>query len=142
MIREIKRSDYEKIYQLGSELHENFRCLYHLEEVLKNDYFKILVYEKDSTVLAFLMYTLLEGTIDIVDLIVDKNFRRQHIATFLMDELITKSHVGDKLYLEVRVDNEAAITLYEKFGFQVIHTRKKYYGDKDAYVMERVNENE
>ena len=116
--------------------------LYHLEEVLKNDYFKILVYEKDSTVLAFLMYTLLEGTIDIVDLIVDKNFRRQHIATFLMDELITKSHVGDKLYLEVRVDNEAAITLYEKFGFQVIHTRKKYYGDKDAYVMERVNENE
>ena len=39
-------------------------------------------------------------------------------------------------------DNDVAINLYEKFGFKIIHTRKKYYGKKDAYVMERVIENE
>ena len=44
--------------------------------------------------------------------------------------------------LEVAVDNDVAINLYEKFGFKIIHTRKKYYGKKDAYVMERVIENE
>jgi len=39
--------------------------------------------------------------------------------------------------LEVAVNNEAAINLYKKFGFEIIHIRKKYYNGIDAYLMGR-----
>jgi [ribosomal protein S18]-alanine N-acetyltransferase len=37
--------------------------------------------------------------------------------------------------LEVRVDNTAAIQLYEKFGFQVAGRRKKYYDNTDDALI-------
>ena len=37
--------------------------------------------------------------------------------------------------LEVNVDNTPAIKLYEKFGFEIVNTRKKYFNDKDSYLM-------
>ncbi len=39
--------------------------------------------------------------------------------------------------LEVRVDNDAAIALYERYGFETIARRPRYYQpeDKDAYTM-------
>jgi ribosomal-protein-alanine N-acetyltransferase len=39
-------------------------------------------------------------------------------------------------FLEVRVTNEAAISLYKKLGFEVTRTINGYYSDgEDAYVM-------
>ena len=41
-------------------------------------------------------------------------------------------------YLEVRVSNLAAISLYEKLYFNVVRTRRSYYKDgEDAFVMAR-----
>lgn len=38
--------------------------------------------------------------------------------------------------LEVSTQNIIAIHLYEKYGFQSLGTRKKYYNNKfDAYIM-------
>ena len=39
--------------------------------------------------------------------------------------------------LEVRESNLPAIKLYEKFGFEIVNTRKKYYGEENAYLMGR-----
>lgn len=142
MIREVCVQDYEKIYELGSALQEDFKTLWNLEELLQHDYFKLIVFVLDGEVAGFLMYTVIDTMVDVMNLVVDKKYRRKHIATRLLDYLFTSSKPEDKFYLEVRVDNQAALSLYEKFGFQRIHTRKKYYGDTDAFVMERVNENE
>jgi len=40
-------------------------------------------------------------------------------------------------YLEVRVSNTKAVSLYEKFGFEKIGIRKGYYSNpiEDAYLM-------
>jgi ribosomal-protein-alanine acetyltransferase len=41
----------------------------------------------------------------------------------------------ENLFLEVRVSNESAIHLYEKFGMRRVGVRKGYYRDgEDAYV--------
>ena len=37
--------------------------------------------------------------------------------------------------LEVVTDNIPAIKLYEKFGFEIINVRKKYFNGKDSYLM-------
>jgi len=142
MIEEIQEADFESVYELGKELHENFKNVYNLKEMINRNFFRVLVYKEENKVLGFLIYTDMEDTIDISDLIVNRNYRRKKIASNLLDIMITKSKKETKFYLEVRVDNKAAINLYEKFGFKKIYTRKKYYGDIDAYVMERVNDYE
>jgi len=142
MIRAVLPKDYHAIYRLGSLLHENYQNLYNLEELCSTSYFHVYVYEVDHLVIGFLSYTDLDGTIDILDIVVDENFRRKRIGTYLMNRLITNSKPDGSIFLEVAVDNSPAISLYEKFGFSVISTRKKYYGNKDAYVMERVNKDE
>ena len=43
---------------------------------------------------------------------------------------------ADECYLEVRLNNEPAINLYRKMGFEVTRTIPRYYFDSsDAYVM-------
>lgn len=142
MIREAEGKDFEQIYNLGEQLHENYQQKYNLKELIKEKYFHILVYQQNEQILGFLIYTTVEDSTDIVDIFVDKKYRNQKIASNLIDRMISNSSPKMIFLLEVAVDNDVAINLYEKFGFKIIHTRKKYYGKKDAYVMERVIENE
>ena len=142
MIRTAKVTDLDTIYEMGRALHDNYKQTYDLESLLTKDYFHLLVYEKDNQVIGFLSYSLLIDSVDILDIYVDKEYRQQKIASLLIDYMISMVDPKTSFLLEVAVDNLPAISLYEKFGFKVIHTRKKYYGQKDAYVMEREALNE
>jgi len=49
--------------------------------------------------------------------------------------LLTDKKVSN-YFLEVDVANHAAVGLYQRLGFQIIHTKKDFYGaSKDAYIM-------
>jgi len=65
--------------------------------------------------------------------------RRQGIGQRLMAELLIKAKAVGMVCstLEVRSSNEAAIKMYEKFGYHIAATRKGYYPDnkEDAVVM-------
>lgn len=67
------------------------------------------------------------------------DFRRKGVAKRLMIDLIDECYKKMIKYvtLEVRASNVPAISLYEKFGFSTIGTRKKYYQDnnEDALIM-------
>jgi ribosomal-protein-alanine N-acetyltransferase len=75
----------------------------------------------------------------ILNLAVHPNFRRQGVATRLMDEAIRELKKKDCvfIYLKVRVSNTGAQRFYKLFGFEVESIRKKYYGnpDEDALLM-------
>jgi ribosomal-protein-alanine N-acetyltransferase len=59
----------------------------------------------------------------------------------LMEHLLAaaRGHVTECLYLEVRPSNTAAISLYERLGFEGIALRRAYYpadnGREDALIM-------
>ncbi|MEG1351383.1 MAG: GNAT family N-acetyltransferase, partial [Bacilli bacterium] len=55
----------------------------------------------------------------------------------LLETLINKEKNFINILLEVREDNIFAIKLYEKYGFEKIGIREKYYNKTDAIVMER-----
>ncbi|OLT36331.1 ribosomal-protein-alanine N-acetyltransferase [Actinomadura sp. CNU-125] len=59
------------------------------------------------------------------------------LLTELIDEAVRRGDEG--LFLEVRVDNAPARRLYERFGFEQIGVRERYYqpADVDAAVMFR-----
>jgi ribosomal-protein-alanine N-acetyltransferase len=65
--------------------------------------------------------------------------RRQGVGELLLNRLIDyalESGVA-LLTLEVRLSNSAAQQLYQKYGFQVVGERKRYYTDngEDALIM-------
>ncbi|MBF0565379.1 MAG: ribosomal protein S18-alanine N-acetyltransferase [Nitrospirae bacterium] len=75
----------------------------------------------------------------LMKLAVHENFRRKGVARLLVTEVLDILH--DKfsgiLLLEVRPSNLPALKLYEKFGFNKLYVRKRYYvtPDEDALVM-------
>jgi len=48
-----------------------------------------------------------------------------------------KNRQAEKMFLEVRVSNTPAISLYQKMGFQNLGVRKNFYDhpQEDAYIM-------
>jgi [ribosomal protein S18]-alanine N-acetyltransferase len=69
---------------------------------------------------------------------VDAAHQGQGIGRQMLDELL-KFADGGVVYLEVRTDNEAAIALYRRTGFEQVGLRKRYYrvSGADAYTMRR-----
>ncbi len=69
---------------------------------------------------------------------VDAAYQGQGVGRRLMDELL-KFADGGAVYLEVRTDNEVAISLYHSLGFDQIGLRRRYYriSGADAYMMRR-----
>ncbi len=138
MIRPLEEKDFESVYALGNLLNENFSKTNQLDQLLKDPYTKLYVYEENEKIVGFLMYTELEETIDISNIYVEEEYRHKKIASNLLDTMISKMKDTVKLItLEVRKDNEPAISLYQKFGFEIMHIREKYYKDVDAYLMGR-----
>ncbi|GAA4477839.1 ribosomal protein S18-alanine N-acetyltransferase [Rhodococcus olei] len=71
---------------------------------------------------------------------VDPTHRRRGLGSVLLAELLrlADGH-GGPVFLEVRTDNEAAIALYRREGFEIVGTRRNYYqpSGADAYTMRR-----
>ncbi|MEX0268630.1 ribosomal protein S18-alanine N-acetyltransferase [Leptolyngbyaceae cyanobacterium UHCC 1019] len=85
-------------------------------------------------------WTILEEA-HITLLAVDLDYQRQGLGQALLYCLLKAAHDRglERATLEVRVSNQAAIALYEKFGFQTAGRRKRYYAEtgEDALVLWR-----
>jgi ribosomal-protein-alanine N-acetyltransferase len=110
-----------------------------------------IVAEVDGEIVGYVMCRIELGLSDfsfsgfikkghIVSIAVMPEHRRKGIGY----ALICKAMEGMRLYnakqafLEVRVSNKPAISLYEKLGFKVLRVIRGYYSDgEDAYVMGR-----
>lgn len=76
---------------------------------------------------------------EIMQIVIDFQYQRQKLATQLLQFVIdaAKKNGAERIQLEVRKSNIAAITLYLQCGFQEVGLRKKYYPDKeDALLMD------
>lgn len=83
-------------------------------------------------------WEILEET-HITNIAVSEDFRRKHIGEALLNAIIQEciNNLVKYITLEVRVSNTPAISLYEKYGFRSLGTRKGYYQDnnEDALIM-------
>jgi ribosomal-protein-alanine N-acetyltransferase len=75
----------------------------------------------------------------LMNIAVDPDLRRRGVASALIDAMIERAGVDANYTLEVRVSNAGAITLYERYGFRSVGTRRRYYQDtgEDAIIMWR-----
>jgi ribosomal-protein-alanine N-acetyltransferase len=108
-----------------------------------------IVAEEDSKLLGYIMCRIEVGLSNIglgglirkghvVSIAVMPQSRRKGVAQAIINRALDgmrfyKAKLG---FLEVRVTNEPAISLYKKLGFEVTRTNNGYYSDgEDAYVM-------
>jgi [ribosomal protein S18]-alanine N-acetyltransferase len=72
---------------------------------------------------------------------VHPQYQRQGLGKLLICALLDKARSIEmaRATLEVRASNQGAIDLYERFGFQTVGRRKKYYQDtgEDGIIMWR-----
>jgi ribosomal-protein-alanine N-acetyltransferase len=110
------------------------------ESIFREDEHKYLVAkdqdkDKDQVVGYIGIEKILDET-HIINMAVHPDYRGQEIGKRLMQHVLNDE---DVFFLEVRVSNDKAKSIYEKYGFKVIHTRKDYYADgEDAFVMRRL----
>ncbi|MGN0165652.1 MAG: ribosomal protein S18-alanine N-acetyltransferase [Lachnospiraceae bacterium] len=112
-----------------------------LKNTLNNsDYrFYCLVDVENRTTLGYVGLVLSWGEGEIVSVAVDESCRGKGLGSLLLKEVLKreKETGTERLFLEVRKSNKAAIRLYEKTGFGVDGVRKNFYRKpvEDALLM-------
>ena len=93
----------------------------------------------DGAVVAYLGYWLIADEVHISTFAVHPEFRLNGIGEDLLRMALSDAQMkGAQIAtLEVRESNAAAISLYEKLGFEVVGNRKGYYRDnnEDAILL-------
>lgn len=110
-------------------------------EIKANPFSYNYVLEDDGKIVGYAGLWITYEQAQITTIGVRKECQRKGYASKLMDYLLelARNKNCEVMSLEVRVSNESAIKLYEKYGFKHAGIRKNYYQDnfEDAYLMVR-----
>jgi [ribosomal protein S18]-alanine N-acetyltransferase len=99
-----------------------------------------LAARREGDLVGYLICSRYDTVWHVMNVAVDPAERRTGVATALMAELLERVEEPEARFtLEVRPSNRPAIALYERFGFRVAGTRRRYYQDngEDALIMWR-----
>lgn len=130
--------DFYKLVPIYNSKFDDFWKPSILKSELENINSKYIVAKLDNTVVGFAGIWFSVDDAHITNIAVHKDFRHNGIGSILLEELIklAKQHNKSSLTLEVSTKNEYAQKLYEKYNFENLGIRKKYYdGIQDAYIM-------
>ena len=108
---------------------------YLLNEFNNNPFIKVLLLVESSKVIGYLYYSDIYDRVEINQIEIDSFHRNCGNGTKLMDYFINL--VDKDISLEVRENNDPAIKLYKKYGFEEVAVRKGYYNGIDGLLMER-----
>jgi len=93
---------------------------------------------QDDAVLGYAGLFALAPEADVQTIAVSPKAQGRGIGGLLLEELIDQARAQGctQLVLEVRSDNEAALAMYTRRGFEQLSTRRDYYAPGvDAHVM-------
>ena len=100
-----------------------------------------LVLDAEGEVVGYGIMSVAAGEAHVLNICVNKELRRRGIGARLLLEMMHRAREAsvDRVFLEVRPSNKAAIRLYEAHGFSILGVRENYYkshdGKEDAVVL-------
>ena len=111
----------------------------YIEELYKdldnNPFGNYLLLVEDNEIIGYLYYSDIYDRVEINQIEIKTNYRRNGKATMLMHKLIDDTNKS--ITLEVNKNNIPALNLYKKFDFNEVAIRKNYYNGVDGILMER-----
>lgn len=126
----------------------NDNQLSYIQNILKKEFHisyerdafsKEFTYVVENQIVGIIIYSLIYDRIELNYIYVDKLHRNNGIAGKLMLHMINDGITNNvkNITLEVNINNKEAISLYTKYGFEIVATRKNYYNGQDGYLMIR-----
>ena len=138
-IRGWKFEDILRISELEKECFPkdawNYRML---ADSFENDNFTGILCDDGGEIAGYGGVTVGYDTADIDNIAVAERYRREGIGGAILEALVAAAAEkgARRVFLEVRVSNSAALSLYLKHGFCGVHARTRYYSDgEDCLVM-------
>ncbi|WP_412057471.1 ribosomal protein S18-alanine N-acetyltransferase [Bartonella sp. DGB2] len=114
------------------------------EQLLRDPYIFVYVGRAaihEGSILGFILCRHVLDEAEILSFAIHPKFQKRGLGSLLMDTALRKLYYERirVLFLEVAADNQAALTLYRRFGFQEVGRRPAYYqaesGCRDALSM-------
>lgn len=132
-------SDLEEIKDILVSDFDDFWTYSILKDELNCSSSHYIVAKLNNEIVGFGGIKVVLDSADIMNIVVKKNFRNLGIGTSILNEIVALclSLNLSSITLEVRKDNEYAISLYKNFGFETLGVRKKYYNGVDGFIMEK-----
>ena len=98
------------------------------------------VIEESGEILGFLIFTCVAGAAELINIAVHPDYQGQGLGSRLLEFCLDSVRDrADSIFLDVRVSNFSAISLYLAKGFVQVGERRDYYrkppGREDALVM-------
>ena len=104
-------------------------------------YYAVIIQREDAALDGYAIMSLAAGEAHLLNLCIHPSLRRQGMGSYLLEHILDRAaRIGaERIYLEVRPSNHAAILLYGRAGFVEIGRRRDYYrsrwGREDAVVL-------
>jgi ribosomal-protein-alanine N-acetyltransferase len=96
------------------------------------------VYVTDGKIIGYIITCIEGNAAHVISIATDPQYRRRGVGKSLLCtalSLLAKGEVQE-VFLEVRVTNEAALSLYRAAGFELAEILKNYYSDcEDGYRL-------
>lgn len=139
LIRDWKYEDILKISEMEKDIFSSEAWSYKtLASIFGMQTFSGVVCEDGGEIAGYGGVTVAADSADIGNIAVAENYRNGGIGTAILNELCKRAKAGgaEKVFLEVRVSNSAAMKMYLKCGFAGVYARTRYYPDgEDCLVM-------
>lgn len=139
MIVELDKNNLELISKLENTFPHYFFNNSIIKDFEQNIFTKYFIYIEKSNIISYINYYDLYDRYEISYIEVKEEYRNKKIGSKMLEYLIETGSKNNiiNITLEVNMNNENAIKLYEKFNFVKVAIREKYYNGIDGYLMER-----
>lgn len=137
-VRKMTLSDLATIKNILNSDFDDFWSYNVFEEELKNNNSTYIVAILNAEIIGFAGIWKVIDEAHITNIVTKKSYRNRGVGTILLEHLITickESSELKSLTLEVNEKNTIAQDLYEKFNFQILGKRKKYYNNEQAAII-------
>lgn len=142
-IRPMTKGDLETVLEIEQSLFPNDAWSVEmfkdeLAEVPLSRY--VVIAELDNRIIGYASLRFVGSQGDINTIAIREVFQQKGFGKQLLQHLLTvaKEKGVREIFLEVRVDNQLAIELYRKAGFEKLDLRRNYYGTGiDGIVMRK-----
>lgn len=142
IIRDCKFEDILKISELEKLCFGGESWSYGtLASSFENPVYSMSVAEDGGEVIGYGCISVAADSCDLENILVAEEYRRSGVGKAILSKLMAtaRSRGANEMFLEVRVSNAAAMSLYLSAGFVGVYARSRYYSDgEDCLVMKKV----
>jgi ribosomal-protein-alanine N-acetyltransferase len=140
ILRDMTEADLDTVLRIEREVHAHPWTQGNFSDALRSNY-QCRIFEDNNETLGYAVLMLAVDEAELLDIATAKQHQRHGWGRKLLEEMmaLARQHAMQRMVLEVRASNAAAISLYRKSGFVDIGLRRNYYpaqnGREDAILM-------